>query len=97
LVTYHTLFVIDVHSRRVRIVGSTPHPDKAFILQIARHLTGATDGVLQERRFPTRDRDRTWSTGVRHLLETIGCAPDPDVLSRAPLQCARGAVRDRLW
>jgi hypothetical protein len=27
LVTYHTVFVIDLASRRVRILGSTPHPD----------------------------------------------------------------------
>jgi hypothetical protein len=27
LVTYYTVFVIDLASRRVHIVGSTPHPD----------------------------------------------------------------------
>jgi len=31
LVTYYTAFVIELHSRRVRIWGSTPHPDEAFI------------------------------------------------------------------
>ena len=46
LVTYYTLFVIELRSRRVQIVGSTAHPDEAFMLQIARHLTDATDGVL---------------------------------------------------
>jgi transposase len=38
LVTYYTLFVIELHSRRVHLVASTPHPDEAFMLQIARHL-----------------------------------------------------------
>jgi hypothetical protein len=33
LVTYYTMFVIELHSRRVSIVGSTPHPDEAFVLQ----------------------------------------------------------------
>jgi hypothetical protein len=33
LVTYCTLFVIELHSRRVSIVGSTPHPDEAFVLK----------------------------------------------------------------
>ena len=33
LVTYYTVFVIELHSRRVSIVGSTPHPDDAFMLQ----------------------------------------------------------------
>ena len=30
LVTYYTLFVIDLASRRVQIVGSTPYPDDLF-------------------------------------------------------------------
>jgi hypothetical protein len=30
LVTYYTVFVIDLASRRVHIVGSTPHPDETF-------------------------------------------------------------------
>ena len=39
LVTYYTVFVIDLHSRRVYVGGSTPHPDEAFVLQTMRHLT----------------------------------------------------------
>ena len=31
LVTYYTVFVIDLASRRVHIVGSTPHPDDRFM------------------------------------------------------------------
>jgi hypothetical protein len=69
-VTYYTVFVIELDSRRVHIVGSTPHPDEAFMLQIARQLTDASDGVLDGQRFLICDRDRKWSTAVRHLLET---------------------------
>jgi hypothetical protein len=54
------------------MVGSTPHPDEAFMLQIARHLTEGTDGVLDGPRFLICDRDRKWSSAVRHLLETSG-------------------------
>jgi hypothetical protein len=43
LVTYYTAFVIELQSRRVHILGSTPHPDEAFVLQIARHFTDPTD------------------------------------------------------
>jgi hypothetical protein len=45
LVTYYTVFVIDLASRRVQIVGSTPHPDEAFMRQVGRTLTVADDGV----------------------------------------------------
>jgi transposase InsO family protein len=72
LITYYTLFVIELHSRRVSIVGSTPHPDEAFMLQIARQLTDASDGVLNGPRFLICDRDRKWSLAVRQLLETSG-------------------------
>jgi putative transposase len=72
LVTYYTVFVIELHSRRVCIVGSTPHPDDAFMLQIVRQLTDAGDGVLDGRRFLICDRDRKWSTAVRDLLKTSG-------------------------
>jgi Integrase core domain len=71
LVTYYTVFVIELHSRRVQIAGSTPHPDEAFMLQICRNLTHA-DGLLDEPRFLICDRDRKWSRAVCDLLETSG-------------------------
>ena len=39
LVTFYTVFVIDLASRRVQIVGSTPHPNDLFMRQVARTLT----------------------------------------------------------
>jgi transposase InsO family protein len=72
LVMYYTVFVIELHSRRVHLLGSTPHPDEAFMLQIARHVTDATDGVLNGPRFLICDRDRKWSTAIRQRLETSG-------------------------
>ena len=72
LVTYYTLFVIELHSRRVQIVGCTPHPDDAFMRQVVRHLTDPVDGVLAGPRLLICDRDRKWSAAVRHLLETSG-------------------------
>jgi putative transposase len=49
LVTYYTVFVIELQSRRVHILGSTPHPNEAFMLPIARHFTDPTDGVVDGR------------------------------------------------
>src|SRR5262245_53304181 len=46
LVTYYTLFVIDLATRRVHLMGSTPHPDDAFVVKLARTLTHAGDGAL---------------------------------------------------
>jgi hypothetical protein len=45
LVTYYTVFVIDVASRRVHVLSSTPHPSDLFMGQVVRLVTAADDGV----------------------------------------------------
>ena len=69
--TYYTVFVIDLASRRVQIVGSTPHPDGLFMRQVSRTLT-ETDGLLSAHRVLICDRDRKWSEDVRQLLDDAG-------------------------
>jgi putative transposase len=72
LVTYYTVFVMDLASRRVQIVGSTPHPDDLFMHQVARTLTAADDGGLIRHRLLICDRDSKWSAPVRQLLHEAG-------------------------
>jgi putative transposase len=72
LVTYYTVFVIELQSRSVHLLGSTPHPDEAFVVQAMRHLTNDVDGVLRMDDILICDRDRKWSLGVQDLLETAG-------------------------
>jgi len=72
LITYYTLFVIELESRRVHIVASTPHPDEAFMRQALRHLTDAVDGVLHRRSVLICDRDRKWSHGVLEFVRSAG-------------------------
>src|SRR5262249_23510027 len=43
LMTYYTLFVMDLKSRRVQVAGSTPNPDAGFMVQAARQLTDPVD------------------------------------------------------
>ena len=57
VVTFYTVFVIDVASRRVHIVGSTPHPDEGFMRQVTRTLTVAGDRVLGDRHVLICDRE----------------------------------------
>src|SRR5262245_29591284 len=72
LVTYYTVFVIDLASRRVHILGSTPYPDQRFMAQIGRTLTAADDGVLCEHGVLICDRDRKWSASVCERLGEVG-------------------------
>ena len=72
LVTYYTLFVIDLASRTVHLGGSTPQPDEIFMLQVARTLTDADDGMLQGYRVLICDRDTKWSVAFQRLLTDAG-------------------------
>jgi hypothetical protein len=72
LVTYYTVFVIDLASRRVRILGSTPHPEALFMDQIVRALTMADDGSVDTPHVLICDRDRKWRGEVRRRLEHAG-------------------------
>ena len=64
--TFYTVFVIDLKTRRVQVLGSTPHPDDVFMHQIVRTLTMA-DG--EGCRVLICDRDAKWSAAVREQLE----------------------------
>jgi putative transposase len=65
LVTYYTVFVLDLASRRVQILGSTPHPNELFMQRVVRLATAADDGILVGHRVLICDRDRKWSGAVR--------------------------------
>src|SRR5437868_3408051 len=72
LVTYYTVFIIDLASRRVQILGSTPHPEALFMQQVVRTLTMAETGVVSRRPVLICDRDRKWSHDVRRRLQDAG-------------------------
>ena len=72
LVTYYTVFVIDLASRRVQIVGSTPNPHDLFMQQVVRTLTAADHGLLAEHHVLICDRDTKWSVPVRARLSAAG-------------------------
>ena len=57
LVRYFVLFVIDLRTRRVHIAGIDAQPSQAWMAQVARNLTDATDGFLHKARYLIRDRD----------------------------------------
>jgi len=72
LLTYYTVFVIDLASRRVQILGSTPHPEALFMQQMVRTLTMAEPGDVETPRVLICDRDRKWSQDVRRRLREAG-------------------------
>jgi transposase InsO family protein len=67
LLTYYTVFVIDLASRRVHVLGSTRHPEALFMQQVVRTLTMAELESLDVHVLIC-DRDRKWSHEVRRQL-----------------------------
>jgi len=72
LVTYYTVFVIDLASRRVQILGSTRYPEALFMQQAVRTLTAADGGGVRAPHVLICDRDRKWSSDVRRRLQGPG-------------------------
>jgi putative transposase len=72
LVTYYTAFILELQSRRVQVIGCTPYPDEAFMVQSLRHASSETGGLLREGRIVVCDRDPKWSAKVEHFLATAG-------------------------
>jgi transposase InsO family protein len=72
LITYYTLFVLDLRSRRVHVAGSTPTPDGRFMAQTARRLTDAVEGFLVGHRVLICDRDSKWTDDFRRIVQRAG-------------------------
>ena len=75
LVTYYVLVVMELATRRVQVVGITPHPTAAFMQQCARQLTDPFDGLLLGKRYLLHDRDTKFTQAFDALLKASGVEP----------------------
>jgi transposase InsO family protein len=71
LMTCYVAFLLDVQSRRIQVIGCTPYPNEAFVIQCLRQATGDT-GMLSNGRLLLCDRDPKWSSAVERWLGTAG-------------------------
>ena len=72
LVTCYLLFVMELATQRVHFAGLTANPDEGWMLQIARNLTDAEQGLLRGRKYLLMDRDTKFSEAFRVMLEQAG-------------------------
>ncbi len=75
LVTYYVLFFIHLESRKVEVAGLTPHPNEAWMTQIARNVTMDGWGFLQSRRYLIHDRDTKFTDSFRAIVKSIDVEP----------------------
>ena len=72
LVTYYTLFVIELRSRAVHVCGTTMSPNAAWMQQVARQLVDSVQGFALGKTHLIIDRDTKYGDGFRHTLESAG-------------------------
>jgi transposase InsO family protein len=75
LIRYHVLFVIDIGSRTVEIVGMGRDPGGVWMDQMARNLVDAQDGFLRDKRYLIIDRDPPYTAAFRGILKGAGVKP----------------------
>jgi transposase InsO family protein len=72
LVTYYVLFFIHLGSRQVHIAGMTPHPNEAWMVQVARNLTMEEWGFLSPGQYLIHDRDTKFCAAFQQLIDDAG-------------------------
>ena len=72
---YLVLFVIELRTRYVHVVGIHPQPDGAWMEQMARNLTDPGEGFLRTSRYRLHDRDPLYTDDFEEILRSSGVSP----------------------
>src|SRR5919197_565896 len=69
LVTYYVLFFLRLGTREVHVAGVTPHPNEAWMLQVARNVTMEEWGFLSPGQYLIHDRDGKYCPAFQHIID----------------------------
>jgi transposase InsO family protein len=72
LVTYDVLFFLHLGSRKIHGAGVTPHPDEAWMVQVARHVTMEEGGFLASGQYLIYDRDTKFCPAFQQIIDEAG-------------------------
>jgi len=93
LVTYYTAFVIELHSRRVYALGTTPHPDEAFVIQTPAAGYGFWHGPRTRRSHPDLRSGPEVESSGRAVADDGRHSHRPDTRECSQLQHGRRTIR----
>ena len=77
LVTDDVVFLIRLSMREVHVAGVTPHPNHAWMMQIARNLPMEAWGFLSPGQYLIHDRDGTYCSAFQRLMDAAGVTRIP--------------------
>jgi putative transposase len=77
LVTYYVLFFLHLGSRQVSVAGVTPHPDEAWMMQVARNVTMEEWGFLSPGQYLIHDRDGKYCPAFQQIIDAAGVTRVP--------------------
>ena len=77
LVTYYVFFFIHLGSRKVHVAGVTPHPNEAWMVQVARNVTMEEWGFLSPGQYLIHDRDGKYCPAFQQIIDAAGVTRVP--------------------
>ena len=76
LVTYYVLFFIHLGTRQVQVAGVMPHPNEAWMVQVARNVT-MEEASSRQGQYLIHDRDGKYCPAFQRLIDAAGVTRIP--------------------